>query len=121
MSNPNKITLEKGEYRVERLTFTDVDTGLPLNLTDATIYVTTRMGPTSADVEIWQKTSADDIAIDADPMTGIALLTIYPLDTSLLGGKTCYYDVWVVDVLGHPQAAIPPTPFVVTETLTVLP
>jgi hypothetical protein len=89
------LSMYRGDDREFTLTLTE--DGAPMDLTGATLRFTAKHSAGDADVDaVVAKETGAGIVIDADPETGIAVVTVDAADTTSLGGFTrLVYDVEV--------------------------
>lgn len=89
------LTMYRGDDR--DFTITATEDGSPLDLTGATVRFTAKRDAVDADdAAVIAKTSDTGIAIDEDPTTGVAVITIEAADTEdLRASATLVYDVQV--------------------------
>jgi len=91
------LTMKRGDRAEFAITLTDVDTGLPLDLTTMTLRFTAKRRATDLDADaLIAKTEGAGITVDVDPSTGLATLEIEPEDTEdLTDLRSLYWDVQV--------------------------
>jgi hypothetical protein len=95
------LSIHRGDTETFTITLTD-GAGDPLDLTGLAITFTAKRRVSDADEDaVIQKTDVDGIVVDADPTSGIAVLTIEPADTADLEDlRTLHWDVQVDDGVG---------------------
>ena len=91
-----KITVKRGDSTTFDITFTDDDDAV-IDLTSSTVFFTVKRKVTDTDAEaiIKKETSAFD-----DPLTGVAIISLAPADTTDLSGVYSY-DVQLKDNDGN--------------------
>lgn len=101
------LTMHRGDTESFTMTLTD-SLGDPLNLTGSGLTFTAKRRLFDADVDaVIVKTEADGIVVDADPTTGIVVLTIEPGDTETLENlRTLHWDIQVDDGAGDVRTPV---------------
>lgn len=91
------LSMKRGDRAEFAITLTDVDTGLPLDLTTMTLRFTAKRRATDTDAAaLIAKTEGAGITVDDDPATGLATLEIEPEDTEDLDDlRTLFWDIQV--------------------------
>lgn len=96
------LSMTRGDQQAFEVAFTDAD-GLAVDLTGVTLTFTAKRRPTDADVDaVISITSTDGgIAVNANPATGLATLTLEPADTEdLTNLRSLYWDIQLDDGAG---------------------
>lgn len=124
MSSTLEIVIYRGEYHQELITVRDLATGVPLDLTGATLSLSAWALLADTVPLFAAKTSAVDGGIvvgDQSTNPGQAVVTFDPADTLALTAERAVFVLWVTDVAGEPRVAIPPSPFIVREAKSPTP
>lgn len=95
------LNVIRGDQQAYSITLTEGDgTALDLTGLDVTFMAKRHLQDLDADALI-TKTATDGIAVNVDPTTGLAVLTLTPDDTELLAdADRLYWDLQVDDGLG---------------------
>ena len=95
------LTMDRGDRRSFDIALTRPD-GTPLDLTALSLTFTAKRRLSDSDDQaVIQKTADAGIVVDADPTTGLAVLTLEPEDTELLTDlRTLRWDIQVDDGAG---------------------
>jgi len=92
------LSMNRGDSPSWSIALTDLDTGVPIDLTTMTLVFTAKRRVSDADDDpgVILKTEGDGITIDDDPSTGLAVLVIDPGDTASIDyPRTLRWDLEV--------------------------
>lgn len=88
------LSMFRGDDR--EFTFTLTEDGGPMDLTGADVRFTAKSNVSrDDDAAAISKSTVAGVAIDADPTTGICVVTVNAADTEDLGGTVLEYDLQV--------------------------
>lgn len=114
-----EIVIYRGEYHQELLTVFDLATGIPVDLTGATLSLSAWALLADTSPLFVAKTNAIGgsgiVLASQNTSPGQAIVTFDPADTLLVLAERALFVLWVVDAAGKPRVAIPPSPFLVRE------
>jgi len=115
----NTITIFKGTSKTLLLKVKDSKLK-DFDITGATIYFSVKAVETDTNTLI-SKNSSDIASIEiTSPREGIAKIYLSPSDTKNLSVKQYVFDVFVILASGKRYVAVPPSPFDIKATVTVL-
>jgi len=117
--NPRKaLTWPLGTTVVIRLDVKSRQSGAPVDLTGATVQLEARLQP----LPFNQPKLLSVVASPLYPVVrGACQLVIYPTAQKQIMQQNigrCFYDVWMVDVLGNRNAIIPTSPLILEPSVT---
>lgn len=116
----NAIQIIRGASRTVELAVTD-DTGAPVDLTGAKVYLSVKSSPTDARPLI-QKVSTDSTQVEiTTPREGKAKIYFVPADTQNLDPHEYTFDVWAVLASGKRYPIIEPSIFAVQPGVSFIP
>jgi hypothetical protein len=116
----NSLFIVRGASKTLQMTILNED-GTPVNLTDCRILLTVKAKITDGLPLIQKDTSQVDQIEITNARYGIAQVYFVPADTASLDTIEYIYDVWLILPTLRRFPVIPPAPFVVNPSVTVIP